>query len=180
MKTTLRALLYVACMLYGVSVSGQIQIDERTPNTIKDRGYLGLGIGGLGLGTSSVGTYYSIGVTPQVGYMINPYLSPGLAFEYQYVGYTGGVNQHYSQYGWYPYLRFNIKKFFIQTDYDTYYVPVNFGSDRKVFNRFLLGLGFFTPGRKRGGFNMLISYDVLYTANSPFNSPLSFRAFFTF
>lgn len=174
-----RAFIYLIFSTLCIPVFCQIQLDDRASNSIKDRGYLGLGIGGLGLGTGSFGTYYSIGLTPQVGYMFNQYVSSGLAFEYQYTGYPD-AHQHYSQYGWYPYLRFNIKKIFIQTDYDWYSVPVMYSNERKMFNRFLLGAGYFSPGRGRGGMNFLVSYDLLYSANSPFNSPLSIRIFWTF
>jgi hypothetical protein len=158
----------------------QIQIDERSGHSIKERGYGGIGIGGLSLGSNGSGTYYSIGLTPQAGYMINQYVSTGFAFEYRYFGFTNPQAKGYSQYGWYPFLRFNIQKFFIQTDYDWYSIPVSSSNDRKIFNRFLLGAGYFQQGRGRGGMNFLISYDMLYSANSPFNSPLSIRIFYTF
>lgn len=165
--------------LFCFTVYSQIQIDERSGYSLKERGFLGLGLGGLGFGSGPYGTYYSIGLTPQAGYMINQYVSSGFAFEYQYTGYPD-IKQKYIRYGWYPFVRFNIQKFFIQTDYDWYSVPSFTSSERDIFNRFLVGAGYFSQGNGRGGANFLVSYDLLYSANSPFNSPLSIRIFFTF
>jgi hypothetical protein len=174
-----KAIFSVFLSVICLTAFSQIQLDEGAGYSLKDRGYLGIGVGGLGFGQSNAGTYYSIGLTPQAGYMINQYVSSGFAFEYQYTGYPD-IHRNITQYGWYPYVRFNIKKFFVQSDYDWYSIPAFNSGERKIFNRFLLGAGYFSQGRGRGGVNFLISYDLLYTANSPFNSPLSIRFFFTF
>src|SRR4051812_43697868 len=171
--------LSILFSIFCFSAFSQIQVDENTEQSIKDRGFLGIGIGGLGFGSTNYGTYYSIGVSPMAGYMFNQYVSSGFAFEYQYTGYPD-IHQNYTRYGWYPFVRFNIKKFFIQSDYDWYSVPTINQTERKIFNRFLLGAGYFTQGRGRGGLNFLVQYDLLYSANSPFNSPLSIRVFMTF
>jgi hypothetical protein len=171
--------LSILFSIFCFSAFSQIQVDENTEQSIKDRGFLGIGIGGLGFGSTNYGTYYSIGVSPMAGYMINQYVSSGFAFEYQYTGYPD-IHKNYTRYGWYPFVRFNIKKFFIQSDYDWYSIPAVNGTERKIFNRFLLGAGYFTQGRGRGGANILLSYDLLYTATGPFNSPLNLRFFFTF
>jgi hypothetical protein len=173
--------LILGAILVTWSANAQIQISDDADWSIKERGFLGIGIGGLGFGTGPFGTYYSIGVTPQIGYMLHKNVSTGFAFDYQYTGYPD-QNLKRTQYGWYPYLRFNIKRFFIQTDYDWYnidniYTPVK---DRQIYNRFLAGVGYFTQGRGRGGANILLSYDFAYEEPSQFNSPLSIRIFFTF
>ena len=55
----------------SVTAFSQKYVDDQTGWSFKDRGYLGLGFGGLGLGRSNVyGNYFSIGVTPLVGYML--------------------------------------------------------------------------------------------------------------
>jgi hypothetical protein len=182
MRRTLFLLLFVFLV---TRIFSQIQVDDKSGPSLKERGFLGLGIGGLGLGSNAYGSYYSIGLTPQAGYMFNQYFSSGLAFEYQYTGYTsriqGTQTQNVSRYGWYPFVRLNIKKIFAQADYDWYSVAVSGGpKERAIFNRFLIGVGYFQQGRGRGGMNFLVSYDMLYSANGPFNSPLSIRIFFTF
>ena len=180
-----RTLFLLILLSVSVQIFSQIQVDERSGHSLKERGYLGLGLGNLGLGSNAYGTYYSIGLTPQAGYMFNQYFSSGLAFDYQFTGYASRVQgaqaANVSLYGWYPYVRLNIKKVFAQADYDWYSVPVSGGpKDREIFNRFLIGIGYFQQGRGRGGMNFLLSYDMIYSANSPFNSPLSIRIFFTF
>ena len=169
------------CM-FGYSGFAQKDIDERSGWSLKERGYLGLGFGGLGLGRSSVyGNYFSIGVTPLAGYMLTKNLSSGLAFEYQYTSYSD-LKLKIHQYGWYPFVRYNIWDFFIQADYDWYSLQADIRSpekDRVLHERFFVGAGYSSRGG-RSAFNILISYDLLYTNLSPFNSPLSVRAFMTF
>lgn len=160
----------------------QREVDERTGWSIKERGYLGLGFGGLGLGRSNIyGNYFSIGLTPQVGYMLTKNMSTGLAFEYQYTSYSDLKLKNHL-YGWYPFLRYNIRQFFIQTDYDWYSIDNVFTpqEDREIFERFFVGAGYTSPGRGRSAVNFLVSYDLLYTNTSRFNSPLSIRIFMTF
>src|SRR5436190_7687031 len=134
-KQMKKVLLSFLISLFCFSVFSQIQVDENSGYSLKDRGFLGLGIGGLGFGTGAYGSYYSIGLTPQAGYMFNQYVSAGFAFEYQYVGYPD-LHQNYTRYGWYPFLRLNIKNFFIQSDYDWYSIPAvtsSNNSERKIF-----------------------------------------------
>lgn len=160
----------------------QKEVDENTSWAIKDRGYLGLGFGGLGLGSNSVyGNYFSIGLTPMAGYMLTKNLSTGLAFEYQYTSYSD-LKLKIHQYGWYPFVRYNIKNFFVQTDYDWYSVE-NFASptrDRVILERFFVGLGYWSGTGGKVSTNLLLSYDLMYTNTSPFSSPLSIRIFMTF
>lgn len=180
MKKLILLLLVGVC---GLTVHAQKQVDDRTGWSFRDRGYFGLGIGGLGLGRSNVfGNYFSIGVTPLAGYMLTKNLSSGLAIEYQYTNYSD-LKLSIHQYGWYPFVRYNIRNFFLQTDYNWHYMQENFNvpeSDRITLNRFFVGAGYSSQGRGRGAFNILISYDLLYTNTSRFNSPLSVRAFMTF
>ncbi len=172
-------LVLLVTLFIANTAFSQIQIDDRSGYGIKDRGYLGIGLGNIGFGSSTFGNYFIIGVSPQAGYMINQYVSTGLAVDYQYTGYPQ-AKQHYTLYGGYPYLRFNIKKFFIQTDYDWYSAQVAGLNDRKTFNRMMLGAGYFSQGNNRGGVNFLVSYDMIYSVNSPWQNPLSIRMFFTF
>ena len=171
-----RFLTIVLFIFSSVIAFAQREVDEKTLWNWRDRGYFGLGIGGLGFGSHpQLGNYYSIGLTPMVGYMLVTNLSSGFAFEYQYSGYPD-IDQNVTQYGWYPYLRYNIKQFFIQTDYDWYRQK---GVD-DTFTRFNVGAGYFSQGSRRSAMNFLVSYDLQYTSTGPFNSPLSFRIFLTF
>lgn len=168
--------------LYSLSAFSQKEVDESSGWSLKERAYFGLGFGGLGLGTSNAyGKYFSIGVTPMAGYMLTKNLSSGLAFEYQYTSYSD-LNLRLSQYAVYPFVRYNIKSFFIQGDYDWYSIPDISTQEqkRKIFNRAFVGVGYSSNSGGRGSINFLVSYDLLYTNTSPFSSPLSVRIFATF
>jgi hypothetical protein len=166
------ALLFITAS----AVFAQREVDKNTSWSAKDRMYFGLGIGGLGFGSHpQLGQYYSIGLTPMVGYMLVTNLSAGGAFEYQYQGYPD-VKQSVTQYGWYPYLRYNIKNFFLQTDYDWYKVK----GVEATFTRYNVGVGYFSQGSGRTAANFLVSYDLQYTSTGAFNSPLQIRIFLTF
>lgn len=175
-------LLSILSLLVATTSFAQKDVDERTSWSIKDRGYLGLGFGGLGLGRHSVlGNYFSVGLSPMAGYMLTKNLSTGLAFEYQYTSYSD-LKIKIHQYGWYPFVRYNVKMFFIQADYDWYSIPVNVhnSDDRVILDRFFAGLGYSSNSGGRGSVNFLLSYDLLYTNTSPFSSPVSVRIFMTF
>src|SRR5688572_2720957 len=135
--------LAILLLLVSVSCFSQKQVDERTGWSLKDRAYLGLGFGGLGLGKNNFGSYFSIGLTPMAGYMLTKNLSTGLAFEYQYTSYSD-IKAKIHQYGWYPFVRYNVyKMLFVQADYDWYSIPLYLNSDeRVVLDRFFLGLGY--------------------------------------
>ena len=175
-------LILLVCF-WSATAFSQKYVDDQTGWSFKERGYFGLGFGGLGLGRSNVyGNYFSIGVTPLAGYMLTKNLSSGLAFEYQYTSYSD-LKVRIHQYGGYPFLRYNIRNFFIQTDYDLYSMQADFYAtekERVIVDRFFVGAGYSSHGGGRSAFNVLVSYDLLYTNTSRFNSPLSVRAFMTF
>jgi hypothetical protein len=179
MRKVLLLLLFSLC---AVSAYAQREVDEHTSWSVKDRAYLGLGFGGLGFGTNSMyGKYFSIGVSPQVGYMLTKSMSTGLGFEYQYTSYSDlDIRNH--MYGWYPYLRYNIKDFFLQADYDWYSIDnaLTREKDRIILDRFFVGAGYSSRSGARSALNFLSSYDLLYTNTSRFASPLSVRIFMTF
>lgn len=169
-------------LLTSITAFAQRDVDKSTGWSLKERMYFGLGLGGLGFGQDRrFGTYYSIGLTPMTGYMIARNFSGGLAFEYQYQGFPQ-QKMNITRYGWYPYLRYNVKNFFVQTDYDWYnidniYTPEK---DRGFYNRFMGGIGYISKGRGNSAVNFLLSYDFLYLNPSQFNSPISIRIFMTF
>lgn len=175
------ALLFLLSF-HAICGLSQKYIDDSSGWSLKERAYLGLGFGGLGFGTSNTfGKYFSIGVTPMAGYMLTKNLSTGLAFEYQYMSYSD-LNLRLSQYALYPFVRYNIKSFFIQGDYDWYSVPdiSTQERERKIFNRAFVGIGYSSSSGGRGAINFLVSYDLLYTNTSRFSSPLAVRIFATF
>ncbi|HEY8934384.1 MAG TPA: hypothetical protein VIM65_04160 [Cyclobacteriaceae bacterium] len=159
----------------------QRDFDEGADWSLKDRGYLGIGLGGLGFGSSNYGNYFTVGLSGQVGYMLTKDLSTGIGAEYQYTNYgSGAQSKSYSTYTGYPFVRFNIKDFFLQTDYDYYSVPAINTNERKIINRFFIGIGYSSPTQNGGRFNFLVSYDLLYPNPYVLTSPLSTRFYFTF
>jgi hypothetical protein len=164
-----------------LTVHAQKEIDEDTSHGL-ERAYVGFGIGGLGFGSSTYyGRYFSIGASLLGGYMLTKNLSAGVGFEYQYTSYSE-IKAKSHLYGGYPFVRYNIKNFFLQTDYDVFTLKVTQAgtSLKNNFDRFFIGAGYFSPAGERGFVNFLLSYDVTYTNNGRFNSPLNTRVFFTF
>lgn len=179
----MRANLIVLFLILTTTIQGLAQkdFDEQSDWSLKDRGYLGIGLGGLGFGSSSYGNYFTIGLSGQVGYMLTKDLSTGIGVEYQYTNYgSGNQSKGYSTYNGYPFVRYNIKDFFLQADYDYYSVPSISTNERKLINRFFLGIGYSSPTQNGGRFNFLVSYDFLYPNPYVLTSPLSTRFYFTF
>ncbi len=181
----MRSLLICAVLLLGsvLNVAAQKEIDEETPWSFDDRSYAGLGLGGLSFGSHSFyGQYFSIGVGALGGYMLTKNLSAGVGFEYQYTSY-GDANIKNHVYGGYPFVRYNIRNFFVQFDYDYFWLKTtmkNVGEATAREERFFGGVGFFGSGNGRVTTNFLISYDFFYDSSSLFSSPLNTRLFFTF
>ncbi len=154
----------------------QREVDEETPQKLKDRMYFGGGFG-LGGGTG----YFSVSVNPIIGYMITPRFSGGMGISYQLLSYTDiKPSININQYGISPFLRYNFEQLFAMAEYNL--ISTNYvGSDKRYFvDRMLLGLGYSQALGGRGGLNVVGMYDVLYKANGPFASPWVVRAYFTF
>jgi hypothetical protein len=172
------------CFLWGLTLTAvaQREIDEEATWSFRDRAYTGIGFGGLSFGSHrNYGNYFSIGAGLLGGYMVTQNLSAGVGFEYQYTSYSS-LKLRNHLYGGYPFIRYNIKNFFIQADYDLYSVQVDIRrtSEREMAERFFMGVGFSSPAGERAFMNFLVSYDFLYTNSSIFSSPLNTRLFFTF
>jgi hypothetical protein len=174
-------LLVVIFSFCCIQSFGQRDFDSESDWSLKERTYFGVGLSGLNFGNSaSYGQFFSIGVFGQLGYMITTSLSTGVGVEYQYDTY-GDIDVENHTYGGYPFIRYNIKNFFVQLDYDLVTIKSNFsGSEVKEnFERFFVGLGYSSEASNRTRLNFLASYDVLFTNSSPFASPLSFRIYIT-
>lgn len=170
------ALLFISSFVFAQREVGESQ-------SIKDRGYVGLGFGGLSFGSDTYyGKYFSIGASALAGYMFTENLSAGVGIDYQYTSY-GDQNLKNHLYGGFPFVRYNISDFFIQADYALYSLKSNLGLASEVRvseERFFLGVGYSPQTFSRTRFNLLLSYDVLYDNIGLFPSPLSLRAFITF
>lgn len=178
MKSILTAIILL--LLVNICLA-QRDFDGGSGWSFKDRGYFGGGLSGLNFGTNqNYGKFFSIGVTGQLGYMLVTNLSVGIGLEYQYESY-GDIKVKNHTYGGYPFIRYNIKDFFIQTDYDIMTIKVNFENQsvKQSFERFFVGVGYTSTGNGNLQAHILASYDFLYTNTSPFASPLAIRVYVT-
>ncbi|MCS6973790.1 MAG: hypothetical protein N2044_08120 [Cyclobacteriaceae bacterium] len=149
--------------------------------SLNDRAYMGFGLSGLNFGQDAfAGRFFSIGVSGQLGYMLTRHLSAGGGLEYNYTTYQDARIKHHV-YNFYPFIRHNIGNFFVQFEYNWVTIKITDPTSEAKgnFERLFGGLGYTSPAGRNGYFNMLFSYDFLYTNNSPFASPLSIRFFFT-
>jgi hypothetical protein len=176
-----RLITIILILISALNASAQRDIDEDSGWALNERGYVGLGLGGLSLGRSDFGSYFSIGVGALGGYMLTKNLSTGIGFEYQYTTYPDYKLKNHL-YGGYPFVRYNIKNFFLQFDYDLYSVQLALDdpSQREMKERAFMGIGYSSQSRGRAFMNFLVSYDFLYSSSSIFSSPLNTRLFFTF
>ncbi len=175
-------LCIVLLIIVALNAQAQKDIEDDAGWSPLDRGYVGVGLGGFGLGsTTFYGRYFTIGVTGQAGYMLTKNLSVGIGGEYQYTGYSD-LKITDQVFGGYPFVRHNIfKQFFVQADYDFYSISVDARyNQRRVYERAFIGAGYSSPLGIRGRFNIFLGYDLLYTSSSVFNSPITYRAYFTF
>ncbi len=174
--------LIVFLSVMTIAAVAQRNVYENSSYSFRDRGYVGLGLSGLNFGRDNfAGRFFSIGGSGQLGYMLTKNFSTGVGLEYTYTTYSDqGIKHHV--YGGYPFLRYNVfNNFFVQTDYNLVTIKVTgpAGEASQNFERFFVGAGYSSPSGSRSYFNMLVSYDFLFTNTSPFASPLSFRFFFT-
>lgn len=177
MKRLLLAILMISC---SVSVFAQREIDGSNKSAFMDRIYFGGGLGFSG-GNSSFGRYTFIGLYPVIGYMVSDKMSVGTSITYQYYNYPD-QNVSFTQYGVSPFLRYNFGQLFAYTEYMILNSPTyDPGAPRKIYNRWLLGLGFSQPIGKRGAINAMGLYDILYDpGDRVFASPWVFRVFFSY
>lgn len=170
-------------MLCSVAVFGQRDIDPNGSPSFKDRMYLGGGLGFSG-GTNSYGNRYTyIGLYPILGYMVTNQFSVGTSLTWQHYNYPD-VNYSVDQYGFAPFVRYNLGQMFMYSEYMILNSPsYDPNKPRAVYNRMLMGLGFRQPlGNKgRGSINAMALYDVIYkSTDRVFNSPWVVRVFFAF
>lgn len=167
-------------LIVSSSVFAQREIGNTT--SLKDRGYVGVGFGGLSFGESNYyGRYFSIGVSALTGYMVTANLSAGLGFDYQFDSY-GDADLKNHIFGGYPFIRYNIADFFVQADYDVYSLKALYDTQqvRVTEERFFVGVGYSPQSFSRTRLNALLSYDFLYDNIGLFSSPISLRVFVTF
>lgn len=174
-----KLLVCVVWMLCSVWAFGQRTFDENSKPSWKERVYFGGGLT-FSSGTNAYsGRYTYVGLYPILGYMMTNKLSVGSAITYQYYSYPD-VGSSVTQYGISPFVRYNIGQVFLYSEYMILNSPTfDPNSPRKIYNRWLMGLGYQMPLGKRSSLNVMGLYDVLYnTSERVFTSPWVFRVFF--
>lgn len=175
MRACLVVLLLMVC---GVAANAQREISDTSP--LSERLYFG---GGLGLngGTDTYGNrYFYVGLFPIVGYMVNNNLSVGTGISYQYYSYPD-VDVTLNQYGVSPFIRYNFGQIFAYAEYMLLNSPTFINSQRTMFDRLLLGIGYAQPIGGRASLNVIGMYDVIWRQSDyAFASPWVFRVYFSF
>lgn len=172
-------LAFTACIAQQRQQEGENDAD--TQADWKENVFFGMG-GGLQLGSNTT----LIAVYPQVGYRITPKLAGGLNFTYQYVRYKGYTISESHTYGAGAFGRYSfIPQAFFQTEYEqlNFNVPTALAEqERQWIERWLLGAGYFASAGGRGGFQIAVLYDMLYSQrdNNPFGTPWVYRIGFVF
>jgi long-subunit fatty acid transport protein len=172
-------LLMVALPLLSLA---QREIEEGDKPKLKDRLYFGGGFG-INSGTDAYGnSYFFISLSPIVGYMINPKFSVGTGINWQRTSYDTRPSIVLNQYGVSPFLRYNFDQLFAYAEYNYISTPTFNITNRRAYNRLLLGVGYSQRlGGSRGAINAMALYDVLYNqSDRAFASPWVFRVFFSF
>ncbi len=178
MKTLLVCAVGLCC---SVLASGQRTFEENGKPSFFDRVYFGGGLGFSSGTTSYSGRYTYLGLYPVVGYMVTNQFSVGAAITYQHYSYPD-VGQTVNQYGISPFARYNLGQVFLYSEYMILSSPsYDPNSPRKIYNRWLNGLGYQQPLGKRAALNAMALYDVLYNSSERvFTSPWVFRVFVSF
>ncbi|GCC52312.1 hypothetical protein SanaruYs_25480 [Chryseotalea sanaruensis] len=164
-------------------VFAQREIGEDTGWSLKDRMYVGGGLG-MDAGRDFNGyRYFYAQVSPILGYMLTPKLSTGVGINYTYLNYSD-LDISTSQYGGNPFLRYNVtNELFALTEYNFISVDpdiFNDNNERVIFERFLVGAGYTQRIGTRGALNFVALYDLKFTNSGPFGSPWVLRVFFSF
>jgi len=174
-----RCTIFFVCLFGSIAAWGQRDVTDRTGWSLSDRIYLGGGLGFNG-GVDNYGNrFFYFSLYPMVGYMITPQLSSGLGVQWQHYNYPD-INESIDQYGFSPFIRYNLGKMFAYSEYSFVNSPSLYANDRTNYRRFLLGLGYSMPLGGRTKVNVMGLYDVIYKQNGPFGTPWVFRVFFSY
>ncbi len=168
-------MIFISCLAFA-----QREIDNNSGWELKDRIYFGGGFG-LNGGNDAFGNrYFYVALNPIVGYMITPQFSGGLGIQWQHYSYPD-FNTTIDQYGVSPFLRYNFGQLFAYTEYNVFNTPTFGNTERKTFDRLLLGVGYSQPLGRRGAINAMALYDLIYSnSERAFASPWVFRVYFSF
>jgi hypothetical protein len=171
---------WMLLLLITFSTYGQREVEEDAGWSLKERLYLGGGFG-LNGGNDAFGNrYFYVGLNPIIGYMITQQFSAGIGLQWQHFSYPD-VNVKVNQYGVSPFVRYNFSQLFAYAEYNLLNTPTFNNTERRNFDRLLVGLGYTQPLGRRGAINAMALYDLIYSnTEQAFASPWVFRVYFSF
>ena len=128
----------------------------------------------------SFGDYFSLSLSPLVGYSVTPKWSMGLKVMYQYVNdsrYSETFTSHnyggsiFSRYRFIPQIYAHAEYAFLNYERQTYYafpLPGEFRSERATAPFLLLGAGYLHKVGKNVALNLEVLFDVIQDDASPY------------
>ena len=170
-------------LIVGINSYCQVDIEEGEKPSFLERTYVG------GSFNVQFGNYTVVYISPVVGYMITRSLSGGVGITYQYVKSSyNNFSYETNTYGGRLFLRQNIKflklPLFAYSEYESLNIEYPLSATeltREWYDRLFIGGGLFQPLGRRGGFYILVMYDILDRGTqSIYSSPWEYRIGFTF
>lgn len=175
-------LFLTSILILSINLDSQAQrfIDPEENPPLRERMYYG---GNFSL---QFGAVTFIDISPLAGAMITERYSAGVGATYQYINFrfhgTGGR----SVYGGRVFNRYNItQNFFGHAELETlnaeYFNVRQDRFERAWIPGAFVGGGYFSPAGARGGFNIMILYNLMYdNLRSPYDQPYVIRVGFVF
>jgi hypothetical protein len=184
-------LKYIACLLLAVVLfSPVVSAQKEEEATFRDKLFFG---GNFGL---QIGTVTNIELSPIVGYNLTPRLAPGVGLRYEFLK-SSGKNFGYlpyetNIYGGSAFVRYMLFKnlgeqinlgiassIFAHTEYEVlslekkyFEYPPSSEEGRFLVHSVLVGGGLFQPMGRRGGFLMMLLWNLNESASSPYSNPV--------
>ena len=187
MKKILISLSLTALTVYSF---GQEEGDEEKGKFKKENLFIG---GGIGLGLGGWNQGFNVGVNPEFGYSVAPWLDAGISTNVNYFSFraqvNNGIRQRSLNLGVGAFTRlYPIRGFFIQAlpEYNwitTNLKNMNFGGTGETYKikqeapSLLLGVGYGTRNIGHSNFYTAIMFDVGDNSASPYIGSLGSRRF---
>jgi len=127
----------------------------------------------------------SVVIAPQVGYLIDPHFSAGIGVNYSYYRYSSNSNTGTSL----NYMGFNVygrvkpvQSILLQIQPEIYRVwgSSSGSSISQLISTLLVGGGVTLPLGSRGGIMMMLYYDLVQNAYSPYGNRIFYSVGYTF
>jgi hypothetical protein len=188
----MKALKYIICLGLLLVLCGQKMAaqEEEEALTVRDKIFFG---GNFGL---QIGTITNVEVSPIVGYNVTPKFAAGVGLRYEFLknssknfGYLPYETNIYGGSVFTRYMLFKntgeqlnlgiINSIFAHAEYEFlslerkyFEYPPSSEEGRFLAHSVLVGGGLFQPMGRRGGFLMMLLWNLNETASSPYSNPI--------